>query len=195
MGKLFLLIGKSASGKDNIFERLLQIHDLGLRRFLLYTTRPMRDGETQGKEYYFTDVKSLETMERQGKVIEKRVYSTVYGPWYYFTADNGELTAPESRWLGIGTLESLAALKGYYGEEVVIPLYIEVEDGIRLERALFRERIREKPQYEEMCRRFLADQKDFSEQNIRSAGIRHRFSNEGEIGDCISQITAFILDH
>ena len=39
-----------------------------------------------------------------------------------------------------------------------------VEDGERLSRALNRERMQESPKYEELCRRFLSDAKDFSEE-------------------------------
>ena len=45
-------------------------------------------------------------------------------------------------------------LREYYGDDVMRPVYIEVEDGERLERALARERTQEVPKYEEMCRRF-----------------------------------------
>lgn len=52
-------------------------------------------------------------------------------------------------------------MKEYYGEETVCPIYIQVEDGERLQRALIREKQQENPRYAEMCRRFLADQEDF----------------------------------
>ena len=47
--------------------------------------------------------------------------------------------------------------------------------------------------YEEMCRRFLADSEDFSEENIAKAGITRRFSNNGELEDCISEVKSAIL--
>ena len=56
-------------------------------------------------------------------------------------------------------------------------IYIEVEDGLRLERALKRERKQASPKYEEMCRRFLADAKDFSEENLMAAGIKEKYQN------------------
>ena len=62
-------------------------------------------------------------------------------------------------------------MRNYYGEDAVCPVYIQVEDGERLARALKREREQTNPKYEEMCRRFLADQSDFSEENILAAGI------------------------
>ena len=69
------------------------------------------------------------------------------------------------------------ALKEYFGDDVMVPLYIEVEDGLRLSRALERERAQLKPQYAELCRRFLADAEDFSEENLERAGIKRRFQN------------------
>ena len=47
----------------------------------------------------------------------------------------------------------------------MIGIYIEVEDGVRLERALKREQQQASPKYAEMCRRFLADQDDFPKKN------------------------------
>lgn len=77
----------------------------------------------------------------------------------------------------IGTLESYQKIVEYFGNETVIPIYIEVEDGLRLQRALDRERIQDTPKYEELCRRFLADARDFSEEKLKEAGIKMRFVN------------------
>lgn len=74
----------------------------------------------------------------------------------------------------------------------MVPLYVEVDDGIRLERALKRERKPGNHKYEEMCRRFLADQKDFSEEKLSEAGIGKRFCNDGELAVCLSEIAGYI---
>ena len=87
----------------------------------------------------------------------------------------------------IGTLESYRAMKEYFGEESLVPLYIEVEDGLRLTRALEREKRQSQPRYDELCRRFLADSKDFSEENLRAAGIEKRFQNV-DMEECIEAI-------
>ena len=92
-------------------------------------------------------------------------------------------------YLGIGTLESFVKLREYYGNDVMRPVYIEVEDGERLE--LARERTQEVPKYEEMCRRFLADQNDFSEENILKAGIWKRFQNHN-LDECVKEIGNYI---
>ena len=194
MGRLFYLMGKSASGKDHIYEKLIGMEKLRLKRFVLYTTRPMRDGEAEGREYHFTDPEGLRRMEEAGRIIEKREYHTVHGPWIYFTADNGEMDEEGSRWLGIGTPQSYCVLRNHFGSDKVFPLYIDVDDGIRLERALQRERQREKPDYAEMCRRYLSDHEDFSDENLRKAGITMKFSNDGELDACVSRIASWIRE-
>ena len=188
MGKIFYIMGKSSSGKDSIYRQLEKDQELGLKRLVIYTTRPIRDGEENGREYFFADENKLKEFRRNGKLIEARTYQTVYGPWTYFTADDGQVSVGNDSYLGIGTLESFVRLREYYGNEVMWPIYIEVEDGERLERALAREKTQEVPKYEEMCRRFLADSKDFSEEKIKEAGINQRFSNDGTIEDCIRDI-------
>ena len=77
MGKIYYVMGKSASGKDTIYKRLVkELPELGTVR--MYTTRPIRDGETNGVEYIFTDEKQLQAMKDAGKVIECRTYDTIY---------------------------------------------------------------------------------------------------------------------
>lgn len=192
MGKIFYVMGKSSSGKDTIFEELLADQKLGLNKIILYTTRPIRFGETDGVQYHFVNEEKLRALMEKGKVIELRSYNTVCGVWKYFTADDENIHLEEKNYLAIGTLESYEKLKDYYGTEKIEPVYIEVEDGIRLERALFREKKQEKPNYEELCRRFLADASDFSEENISKAGINRRFYNNGSIEQCIEEIAEYI---
>lgn len=181
---IYILLGKSSSGKDSIYKRLLS--DLNLKPIIPYTTRPMRENEQNGREYYFVTREMFYDMQNTGDVIEYRIYNTIYGEWIYFT---GKIDL-NTDCLGISTLEGYMKIKEYYGD-IVVPIYIEVEDGLRLSRALERERLDTKPKYAEMCRRFLADIKDFSEENIKLAGIEKRFSNI-DIEDCINQIKDYI---
>ena len=191
MGKIFYIMGKSASGKDRIYSILSKDESLGLKRLVLYTTRPIRAGEENGREYYFTDENRLEEFRKTNRLIESRAYHTVHGIWTYFTADDGQINPQGTDYLGIGTLESYRKMKEYYREETVSPIYIQVEDGERLQRALIREKQQENPRYAEMCRRFLADQEDFSEENILAAGIRIRFEND-DLDNCVRNIIKYI---
>lgn len=188
MNHIFYIIGKSASGKDTIYKRI--ITDIELVPIVMYTTRPMRENEQQGREYYFVSRKQFEKMCNDGDVIEKRIYNTVHGEWIYFTAKNS-IDTTKGDCIGIGTLQSFVQIKKYFSSAVV-PIYIEVDDGVRLSRAVERERMEKSPKYKELCRRFIADCDDFSEENLRSAGIERRFHNDNSIDDCIDEIRKYI---
>ena len=93
----------------------------------------------------------------------------------------------------IGTLESYLALRAYYGADTVVPVYLEAEDGERLQRALDRERAEKAPKYRELCRRFLADCEDFSEEKIAEAGITRRFQND-DLQRCKREIEEYLAE-
>ena len=185
-------MGKSASGKDSLYRQLFDADGLDMKPLVTYTTRPIREGEHEGAEYHFTDIAGMKALEEKGLIIESRVYHTVHGDWYYFTADDGSIDILRENYLMISTPEAFSKLKAYYGAEHVHPIYIEVEDGLRLSRALERERMQKEPKYKEMCRRFLADCDDFSEEKLRMAGIDRRFVNV-DMGTCLKEIREWIL--
>ena len=133
MGKIYYVMGKSSSGKDTIYKKLLERHP-GFRTIVPYTTRPIREGERDGVEYFFVDDERLRDMQESGQVIEVRSYNTRCGIWTYFTADDGQIDLDAHDYLVIGTLVSYRALREYFGEEKLIPVYIEVDDGLRLAR-------------------------------------------------------------
>ena len=190
MGKIFYLMGKSSSGKDTIYKELIQKFPK-MKRIVLYTTRPRREGERDGVEYFFTDEEKLQQFRNQGQLIEERSYHTQYGVWSYFTADDGQIDLKNGNYLGIGTLESFQKMKNYYGKDSVIPIYIEVENGERLIRAIRREQEQETPKYKELCRRFLADEEDFSEEKIKEAEIQKRFVND-DLDLCVKNIINYV---
>ena len=177
MSKLFLIMGKSASGKDTLYKDIVARFGNELGTVVPYTTRPIREGEQEGVEYHFITESEMKEMDEAGKVIEKRCYQTVYGPWYYLTADDGQIDLSRRSSILIVTPAAYGKLRDYFGTEQVVPLYVEPEDGLRLARALKRERAQKNPKYEEMCRRFLADAEDFSEEKLRELGIDRRFVN------------------
>lgn len=192
MGKIFCLMGKSASGKDTIYRELLEKKDLGLRRVIPYTTRPVRSGEVDGETYFFRTLDEAAQMEREGRIIEIRDYHTVHGLWRYFTADDGQICLEKNSYLMIGTLEAYEKIRDYFGAEYVVPVYVWVDDGERLSRALARERSQENPKYAEMCRRFLADEEDFSPEKLRKAGIGKGFENR-TMEQVLGEIAAYII--
>lgn len=190
MGKIVYIMGKSSTGKDTIFKELLRKNEFSLKTIVPYTTRPIREGEKNGHEYFFTNEAGFQKLKKDGKVIEDRCYETVHGPWRYFTADDGQIKEEEN-FITIGTIESYLKICEYYGEDRVIPVLVDLDDGVRLQRALNREKKQDVPKYEEMCRRYLADAKDFSEEKINQAGIKKRFYNN-ELNECLQEIETYI---
>ena len=191
MGKIFCVMGKSATGKDTIYQKLLSESKLDLKKIIPYTTRPIREGEVEGREYHFCTEEDVQQLEQEGRIVELRSYNTVYGIWKYFTVDDGNIQLNQENYLLIGTLEAYTKIRDYFGEDKVLPIYIEVEDGERLLRAITREKSQDVPKYEEMCRRFLADAKDFSEENLKAAGIERRFVNV-DLLDTIEKVEKYV---
>lgn len=190
MGNIFYLMGKSSSGKDTIYRELLKDRELNLKKAVLYTTRPIRTGETDGVTYHFTDEAELVRLQKEHKVIEVRGYDTVKGMWYYFTVDDGQFQETGRDILMIGTLESYEKMREYFGERMV-PVFVTLEDGERLIRAIRREQQQKEPVYAEVCRRFLADEKDFSQEMLTKNKIEQFFENN-ELEQCVNAIKEFM---
>ena len=191
MGKIFCLMGKSSSGKDTIYREHFKRPDISLKKIIPYTTRPIREGEEEGREYHFCNEDQVTQLQNADKIVELRTYDTVYGVWKYFTVDDGQVDLEDNSYLLIGTLETYVKIRQYYGAAQVVPVYIEVEDGERLLRAIAREKEQMIPKYTEMCRRFLADSEDFSEEKLKEAGVSVRFENE-KLENTIDKVAAYI---
>lgn len=188
-------MGKSASGKDTIYKRLIADAELGLERVVPYTTRPIREKEVEGNEYHFVSEEEYLKLSAEGKILEERAYETVHGLWRYFTVgDSRFYDELGNKSILIGTLETYVSLCRAIGKDKFIPIYIEADDGDRLERSIKRERKEEIPKYAEVCRRFLADTEDFSEDKLFEAGIlpENRFVNIN-LEECVTAVREYIL--
>lgn len=174
--KIFIVIGKSSTGKDTIYS-LVKERNENLKQVVMWSTRPQRDGEKNGVTYIFTNDKTTDYMVESGLVIEMREYNTANGLWRYFTADDGQIDRKSNdNYFIIGTLAVYDSYVQKFGAENVIPIYIEVKDGTRLHRALDREDLQDKPKYNELCRRFLSDSVDFSDENVNRVMKEHEFN-------------------
>ena len=75
-----VLVGKSASGKDYILKKLI---DLGLNYIPKITTRPKRQNETDGLEYFFIDNISFENLIIDDKILVYQKFFINNSIWYY----------------------------------------------------------------------------------------------------------------
>ena len=193
MGNFIYIMGKSASGKDTVAKRIKE--RLNLKSYVMYTTRPKRDGEVEGKDYFYVGQDDIDKYKEDGKLIESRTYNTVYGPWTYATINDKQLESEEDI-LGLGTLESYKSVREYFlrnGKDNLFPVYIEIDEIERRKRAIKREETQKEPKYDEMERRLKADNIDFSEENLKIAGIKEnqRFKNY-DLDKCIDEIVNYI---
>ena len=193
MGKIVYLMGKSSTGKDTIYKHLTDNSKIKLHTIVPYTTRPIRAGETDGVEYFFTDEAGFLKLKEEGRLIEDRAYNTCLGLWRYFTVNDGQIDLEHKDYVIIGTLESYKKTKEFFGEEKMVPVMIELDDGVRLQRALDREKAQDIPKYNELCRRFLADAEDFSVDKIEAAGISKRFVNN-DLQQCVEEIMVYLSE-
>lgn len=195
MGNFIYIMGKSAAGKDTI-AHLIKVK-LNLENYVMYTTRPMRAGEQEGQDYFYTTEEKIEEFRNKGKVIESRTYQTMHGPWTYATINDEQLQSDKDI-IGLGTLESYRSVREYFlrnGKNNLLPVYIEVDEEERRKRAIKREKQQQNPKWEEMERRLIADNIDFSEENLRAAGIKEgqRFKNYN-LDTCVDEIIKYIKE-
>ena len=187
MGKIVLFMGPSSSGKNIIKSRLIKDNKFALKEIIMSTTRPKRTGEIEGREYYFKTEKEMLELEKEGKIIERRTYDTAYGPWHYFTTSSS-IDLDNYNYVGDNTLEGLDQFVKFYGIENIISILIKVDDGIRLQRALDREKREKDPKYQELCRRFLADSIDFSKKNISKIPITSIIYNNSSLDNTMQEV-------
>ena len=183
------ICGRSGSGKDTVARELLERY-LDLQPIVTYTTRPMRPGETDGKEYHFSTTEDLNWYRDTDNIVEERVYHTAQGTWFYFTVNDGQFDLEHKDYLVTGSLEMYQSYMNYFGEENVNLIYLEVPEKQLLERTINRESLKKNPNYAEVCRRFYADSKDFSEEKLQSLGIskENRIKNTDDLYHVIEKI-------
>ncbi|MCR4842164.1 MAG: guanylate kinase, partial [Eubacterium sp.] len=75
----------------------------------------------------------------------------------------------------------------------LVPVYVALDDGERLARAVKRERLQREPNYKEVCRRYLADEEDFSDIELERAGIEKFFYNM-DLDTAVSNIEEYLSD-
>ena len=76
---MFVLSSPSGAGKTTISRMLLE-RDAHIRMSVSVTTRPMRPGEIDGRDYHFVDRAKFETMKAEGQFLEHaEVFGNMYG--------------------------------------------------------------------------------------------------------------------
>lgn len=190
MSRIFCIVGKSCSGKDTLYQHLLAQGRSGLVPVVPCTTRPRRSGEVDGQTYRFVDEEQLAAYEQAGQVIEKRQYHTTKGIWTYFTLKFQ--LEPGKDYILINTLDGAQGLIRAYGTEIVQLIYLYVDDRTRLMRYIDRESQQAAPDYAEVCRRYLADEQDFSPERLAEFPALHQIDTAQSPEDCLKCLDSLI---
>lgn len=137
-GKIFILTGKSASGKDTILKTLVK--ECNFQPIISTTTRPMRDGEVDGADYFFISEEEFKNKIKRNEFLEYRTYNTCVAgknaTWYY--GGTKQELDPNKYYVVVLDMEGANSFLDYYGKENCFVIYIDVDDDIREERASIR---------------------------------------------------------
>lgn len=196
---IFYIMGRSGCGKDTIKHFLLKQDDFICSDLKEATTRPIRVGEDPDNKLFLSD-EEFEKMVYDNKFIEVRSYEVKEQDkrWWSYATVFPDTNKKEAIYVGTGTIESYVALRNHYqkqGLDIVKPIFIDVSDYNLLYRSITREIGSETKKFMEICRRFNSDVLDYSEQNIKQAGIsKHcRFDNNKPISEVITRIRAYVI--
>lgn len=146
--KLIALVGRSSAGKNTIQTKLCELIE-NSNRVVSCTTRPRRDTEEDGREYYFIDLPTFTQLLLQGNLIEAASYN--HNNWFYGTSINA--LEPDKINIGIFNPTAIECIKDDPRLDIQI-IYIYCPDKLRLLRSLSREH---NPDCREICRRFLSE--------------------------------------
>lgn len=170
MKKLILIIGKSAAGKDYISKRVSS--ELNIPIAVSFTTRGMRDGETNLVEYEFISNEEFKIKESNNEIIEHTSYNVASNMTWYYGLSKNQLEKSDYV-IAIVNPDGKRQIEEKYGDSVV-SILIESDDKIRLKRSLDRE---ENPNVKEICRRFEQDSKDFENVSCDYIVYNNRITN------------------
>lgn len=152
---MIVLIGKSCSGKDTVTKLLLS---MGYKKAITCTTRPMRNNEIDGQDYYFVTQEEFMNMIINNKLAEYRSYETEKGIWLYGSRIDDY--AYSTKKVIILTPDGLKNIKEKYPKLPITSFYLKVSNK-ELKRRMFERAKISGENIKEVRRRYKADKKDF----------------------------------
>lgn len=160
---IIVLLSPSCAGKDTTLNILKQKYP-NLQGCVSHTTRPMRQTEEEGREYFFIDGAEFQAMYENGEFIETRSYNVAGGETWYYGMSEKEVSnrLAKGHVIMILDLQGLQELKEYYsnGEVDIHAFYIDVDEDTRIQRYLKRDHVTV-DMVREMLRRVDSDKYDF----------------------------------
>ena len=177
MYKIVTLSGKAGAGKDRMMQEVLKVlreesPEFMINEIVSCTTRPMREGEVEGKNYYFLTHEEFAERLADGTMVE----ATIFNDWCYGSCL--EHMNEDGINIGVYNPEGVAILQSI-PDIMVYSIFVDAPDKVRLLRQLNRE---ENPDVKEIIRRFSADEADFSPDNLIDINFQYTVDNGGKYG-------------
>ena len=164
--KIIAIFGKSGTGKGTLQNLLIKLHP-DFNKIVSFTTRPKRDNEIEGQDYFFVNHNEFINLIKEQQMLEY----TNFNNWYYGTGIKS--IKKDSVNIGVFNIQGICSILKLLpkAEYEIFPIEVIADDTTRLLRAINREN---NPNCAEICRRFLADEGDFKDIPF----IAYNFFNE-----------------
>lgn len=187
-----ILTGMSCVGKDRVREELGR--EYNFTNIVSYTSRPIRENETDGIDYNFVSKEEFKRMIDNNEMIEYRSYNTLFNnisdTWYYGIKKE-DLDIDKNYVVVLDLDGTERFIQHYHDTQNYLIIYLSASDSIRKRRAINRGSF----DITEWNRRVIADKIDFSRD--RRYSLQERYSlfeiNNNKQGKrYIQDIAAFI---
>lgn len=187
---IYVLFGKSGAGKDAVLKGLVEC---GYIPIVSTTSRPIRENERPGIDYYFVTREKFESMIENNELIEYRSYNTLVDNipdiWYYGVAK--QEFDPNKNYVTVLDVTGLASFIDEYGQENITSCYIDVSDKTREERAKLRGSFNKT----EWDRRVIDDNFKFSKRNVDALATYIVENENRSLESLISEIKHLFSTH
>lgn len=178
--KIIAIVGKAGSGKDTIATALTSRFPKNFNNIVSCTTRPMREHEQYGVNYFYFTEEEFAERERNGDMLE----TTCFNNWHYGTAL--DCLSKDRINVGVFNPAGVRAILNNSKVEVVV-LYVWAGAKTRLLRQLNRE---DNLDVKEIIRRFSTDETDFAQ-----LGFTPDMEIENERKEDIDRAVDMLLTH
>ena len=174
MSKVFLIIGKSFSGKDTLLNNIIKDKEFctnnKLNKTIRYTTRPIRPGEIDGVDYHFINDIEYEEKYKYNPNVVISSFDSIYGNVHYIT--DLEKLHKDKNYIGTGDIDLINGYKNILDDDLCVILLLP-PDWVLFERFCTRDdsvkSLDEK--YKEIHRRYRDELVTFGRLNLELANI------------------------
>ncbi len=185
LGKLFLIVGPSGSGKGTVIERIQGFYK-GFVYPISYTTRDPREGEVDGEVYHFISREEFEEKIKKDEFLE---YAVVHETDYYGTSKKDIMDGLEAGAVVVREvdIQGFQSIKELIPAENLVSVFMKVSDEEDLRRRIL---LRGELPEDEIERRLESSKQEISQ----AKDCDYQVENEwGKIDQCVGAVQKIIL--